>query len=561
MREQYDVVVIGSGFGGAVTAARLAQAGRSVCILERGRRWDKREFPRSIGQVKHAMWRDNESYGFIEYKVFRRMDVIQGAAVGGGSLHYFNVHLRAPKQILERPEWPARVKRDTMEPYYDLAQDMLDSRPLEPRLPRYPLPRRTEAFAAAAAAAGRTAERVPIAVHTGPAGENRHSGVFQEPCDYAGDCLLGCRTHSKNTLDLTYLAMAESKYGLEIFPLHSADHIAPASSGYRVHFTRLDPDRPGSGEPGSVLGKQVVVSAGSLGSTELLLRCRDRHKTLPNLPATLGRRFSGNGDMLFSGTLGADRVVEPGDGPSITIGADFSRKGSKHRIYIEDLGFPNPFLWLLEGTLPSASRSLGLVRSVGSYLGAALGLHRKDHSRIGFESDNLFAGNRTERFLPYLGMGTDAADGVLSLDPSGDIDLDWDPAASMEMFLEMEEGFKELSRGLGGDYLQSLLWHWPFRRLLTAHPLGGCVMSDRAEDGVVNDRGEVWGHPGLFVVDGAIIPGALSVNPSMTITALSERAAQWMIHGKEIGDHRLAIRSSPAIDRHVAADADAAASG
>ncbi|HEY6172854.1 MAG TPA: GMC family oxidoreductase [Kofleriaceae bacterium] len=545
MPERYDVVVIGSGFGGAVTAARLAQAGRSVCLLERGRRWDKREFPRSIGQVKNAMWRDKESYGFIEYKVFRRIDVIQGAGVGGGSLHYFNVHLRAPVSILERAEWPARIKRATMEPYYDLAQDMLDSKPLEPRPPRYPLPKRTQAFAAAAAAAGRTAERVPIAVYTGPPAPNRHSGVPQEPCDYAGDCLLGCRTHSKNTLDLTYLAMAESKHGLEIRPLHSANYVEPTSAGYRVHFTRFDPDQPGHGEPGSIEGKQVVVSAGSLGSTELLLRSRDRQRTLPRLPAALGRRFSGNGDMLFAGTLGTDRPIEPGDGPSITIGADFSRPGSKHRVFIEDLGFPNPFLWLLEGTLPSASRSLGLVRAVGSYLGAALGAHRKDHSRIGFESDNLFAGNRTEHFLPFLGMGTDAGDGVMSLDERGDLDLDWDPAGSMEMFREMELGFQELSRGAGGHYLQSLLWHWPFRRLLTAHPLGGCVMSDRSEDGVVNDRGEVWGHPGLFVVDGAIIPGPLSVNPSMTITALSERAAQWMIHGKEIGERRIVVARAP----------------
>jgi cholesterol oxidase len=540
MREHYDVVVIGSGFGGAVTAARLAQAGRSVCILERGRRWDRREFPRSIGQMKHAMWRDNESYGFIEYKVFRRMDVIQGAGVGGGSLHYFNVHLRAPRDILDRPEWPTHITRDTLDPYYDLAQDMLESRPLEPRLPRFPLPRRTDAFAAAAAAAGRTAERVPIAIHIGAAGDNRH-GVFQEPCDYAGDCLLGCRTQSKNTLDLTYIPMGERKYGLEVFPLHAVDHLEPvAAGGYRVHFTRLGPDGPDGpragvpGEPASVIGAQVVVSAGSLGSTQLLLKCRDVHKTLPGLPASLGRRFSGNGDMLFSGALGVDRVVEPGEGPSITIGADFSRKGSKHRIYIEDLGFPNPFLWLLEGTLPSVSRSWGLVRAAGSYLGAMLDLHSKNHSRVGFESDNLFAGNRTERFLPFLGMGSDAADGVLSLDANGDIDLAWDPAASMEMFLEMEQGFKELAAGLGGHYLRSILWQWPFRRLLTAHPLGGCVMSDAPDAGVVNDRGEVWGHPGLFVVDGAIIPGALTVNPSMTITALAERAAYWMIHGKEL---------------------------
>src|SRR5689334_18529437 len=117
MREHYDVVVIGSGFGGAITAARLAQAGRSVCVLERGKRWEWRQFPRTLEQMNESgIWRDGRSYGFIEYKVFRNMDVIQGAGVGGGSLHYFNVHLRTPADIFERPEWPARITRATMDP-------------------------------------------------------------------------------------------------------------------------------------------------------------------------------------------------------------------------------------------------------------------------------------------------------------------------------------------------------------------------------------------------------------------------------------------------------------
>src|SRR6185295_9005229 len=135
------------------------------------------------------------------------------------------------------------------------------------------------------------------------------------------------------------------------------------------------------------------IAAGTLGSTHILLRARDVARTLPGLSPMLGKRFSGNGDMLLAGTLRTNRLVDPGQGPSITTGADFSRPGSKHRIYIEDLGFPNPFMWLLEGTLPSVSRSWGLVRAAGSYLGAMFGLHNKHHSRIGFESDNLFAGN------------------------------------------------------------------------------------------------------------------------------------------------------------------------
>jgi cholesterol oxidase len=235
--------------------------------------------------------------------------------------------------------------------------------------------------------------------------------------------------------------------------------------------------------------------------------------------------------MLFAGTLGADRDVDPGQGPSITTGADFSRPGSRHRIYIEDLGFPNPFMWLLEGQLPSLSRAEGLLRGLGSYVGAAIGIH-SHKSPMQLHSEQLFAGERTSRFLPYLGMGTDAGDGVLRLDAGGDLELDWDNAASVEMFSEMEEGLKELSLGLRGTFLPSFLW--TVGRLLTAHPLGGCSMGDSSTTGVVNDLGEVYGYPGLFVADGAIVPGAPAINPSLTISALAERAAYWMIHGQEL---------------------------
>ncbi len=144
----------------------------------------------------------------------------------------------------------------------------------------------------------------------------------------------------------------------------------------------------------------------------------------------------------------------------------------------------------------------------------------------------------------------------MSLDDRGDIDLDWDPAGSMEMFLEMEQGFQELSEAAGGHDLRSLLWQWPFRRLLTAHPLGGCVMSDRADDDVVNDRGEVRGPPRPVRGRRRDHPPARSrVNPSMTITALSERVAQWMVHGRELGDRRPAARPAPAAALQLAPDA------
>ena len=135
--------------------------------------------------------------------------------------------------------------------------------------------------------------------------------------------------------------------------------------------------------------------------------------------------------------------------------------------------------------------------------------------------------------LPYLGMGTDAANGRLLL-RHGDIDLDWSHKRSKRMFKEMETILKKISAATGGRYATSPLWRWPLRKLLTAHPLGGCVVSDSIEHGVVDHRGLVWNYPGLYVIDGATIPTALAVNPSLTIGAMAERSAYFILHDNEM---------------------------
>ena len=527
MKESYDVVVIGSGFGGAITACRLSQAGRSVCILERGRQWDKTDFPRSPAEVSKSFWRKGKSLGFLEYKAFKRIDVVQGCGVGGGSLHYFNVHLRTPAGIFSLPNWPGSISREVMDPYYGVAEDMLDSEKLNPPEGRE-LPARTQAFMRAAKAAGRDPELVPIGVYTGVDRLNPHSGIPQSACDYSGNCMLGCAVHSKGTLDLNYIPVAK-RNGAELFPLHEVSRLdSLGDQGYRVHFDRIDPDQPGSREPGSVIGKKIVVAAGTLGSNELLLRCRDQYKSLPDLSPLLGSRFSGNGDFLLAATVGADAEVDPARGPSITAGAEFSTRNNK--IYIEDLGFPDPFIWMLEGMIPNRNRLGNLLQAGKSYLLDSLGIGT---GKIDFEADRLFRGGATTRLLPYLGMGTDAADGRLRL-KSGSVDIDWSHRRSRQMFWEMEEAMESLSRGINGKYVSSVLWSWPFRKLVTAHPLGGCFMGDGRDSSVVNDRGEVWGYPGLYVADGAIIPTALSVNPSLTISALAERVAFQLIHDREM---------------------------
>lgn len=531
MQEIYDVVVIGSGFGGAITAGRLAKPGRSVCVLERGQEWGRKDFPRTTGQVARAFW-DNKNFGLLDYRSFKKIDVIQGSGVGGGSLVYFNVHIRTPPEIFEHPRWPKNVKRDRLDPFYDMAKEMLEAKPLKPP-EELVMPSRTDAFFEAAAGAGKRAELVDICVYTGPERKNRHD-VTQNACVYCGNCMLGCHVHAKNTLDLNYLKLAK-KNGAEIFPLHEVEYVEPVEGrGYRVHFKhylyerdpREAPTKPAKSVPGTVIGRKVIVSAGSLGSTEILLRSRDKYRTLPNLSRALGENFSGNGDFLLAGTFKSRREVDPGSGPDITAITDWSTE--KNRIFIEDLGFPDPLLWFLEGSLPTPRRLWNLKLALRKYLYRALGLSRASAFTDG--AQKLFQGGVTPRFLPYLGMGTDAADGKMRLS-NGNIDIKWDSSASREMFAEMEDALKKLSAGIGGKYAPSILWKWPLRKLLTAHPLGGCAMSDDPDRGVVNEFGEVWNYPGLYVADGSIIPTALSVNPSATISALSERIAHHLVGG------------------------------
>jgi cholesterol oxidase len=348
--------------------------------------------------------------------------------------------------------------------------------------------------------------------------------------------MLGCRIHAKNSLTLNYLPLAK-RHGAEIRPLHQVSKIEPLDgAGYKVYFDQINPEEAASSHPGNVVATSVIVSAGALGSTELLLRCRNMHKTLPNLSPALGTRFSSNGDFLLAGTLNANREIDPSQGPSITAGVDFSTPNN--RIFIEDLGYPNPFFWLLQGELPSPASVWDLIVAVKTYIFAALGWSN-GRTRYNVWADEVFKGGITNKFLPYLGMGTDAADGRMYL-KDGSIDLEWNPARSMRMFKEMEKALAELSRGIEGTYVTSLLWRWPWRKLLTAHPLGGCIMGDSPANGVVDASGRVWNYPNLYVADGSIIPTALSVNPSNTIAALAERIAFRMIHDDELqaGDSR-----------------------
>ena len=538
MKPSYDAVVIGSGFGGAIAACRLAEAGQAVCLLERGPWRQKTDFPRSPHELAtNALWDETSGQGFIEYRSFPYMDVVQGCGVGGGSLHYFNVCKQPPAAILDNPRWPAGINLQRLALYYTLERQMLAARPLVPPAGRM-LPARTRAFLEALTAYGARPELVDIAVNSQDALPPQ---PFQIGCTYCGNCLIGCNVHAKNTLDLNYIRVAQDN-GADVYALHRVENIEPQGKGYKIYIRRAVPGRDMGCETVTVTAAKVIVAAGTLGSTELLLKCRDVHKSLPRLGPALGKGFSGNGDYLLAGTQYANKAIDPSSGPSITAAASFAEDGQQ--ICIEDLGFPDPLLWYINGSVPTSERIGDLFAFAASYLRSSLGLSYQ--SRMDLEIDRLFQGGITTGFLPYLGMGTDAGDGELHLGPDGHVAIHWRPDASMPMFHMMERYLREISQASGGTYVESFLWTWPFRKLLTAHPLGGCAMSSNAERGVVNELGEVWRYPNLYVADGSIVPTAVSVNPSATISALAERIAFHIIHGREMEERDMGALASAA---------------
>ncbi len=533
MATDFDAVVIGSGFGGAVTACRLAEAGYKVCILERGRRWEVKDYPRVVGDA--WFWDHNhpeQSSGWFDIRFYPHMAIIQGSAVGGGSLHYANVSIEAKPDVFTQG-WPPEVTYAELKPYYDMAGKMLNAR----ATPENQWGERTRLMKQAAEARGYGSRFRPLelAVSFDDAWsydlpdphDEAHSKQFvnaqgqrQGTCVHLGYCDLGCSVLAKNTLDLNYIPLAE-KHGAEVRPLHMVRLIEPLEDGsYRIHFDRIE---PGKLIAGSATARIVVVSAGSLGSSELLLRCRDEYKTLPDLSPLLGHNWSSNGDFLTPATH-PGLNVDPSRGVPIASGIDFL--GESHLeegvdFLMEDGGFPDVLGAALQVRLKELSRARPLR------LRALIGLRKL----LGFL---LRQRNPLEDTMLWFANGRDAANGRLSLKKrwwlfgARRLHLDWNVRHSKKLFDSIERMQEELARTTGGNPYPSLAWTL-FRDLATPHPLGGCKMGTAQDNGVVDHKAEVFGHRNLYVVDGAIIPRAIGNNPSRTIAALSERASKLLI--------------------------------
>lgn len=593
----FDAVIIGSGFGGSVMAYRLAEAGLNVCLLERGKAYPPFSFPRAPHKVRNNFWDPSEGlYGLYNVWSFKGSGALVSSGLGGGSLIYANIIIRKDEKwfVKEDPQkkgfeyWP--VTRQDLDPHYDNVDDMMNVQKYPFHLDPYDKTPKTQAMKDAAAVLREKNPRdtvdwkllnLAVSFRTKHAGgkpddptddvnnrpvtgepvveryaEGNYHGKTRYTCVLCGECDFGCNTGSKNTLDYTYITAAKHTKKADIRTLCEVKTFAPADGGgYRITYAQHDPDQwreprdrddsySGAFTTHEITAKRLIVSAGAYGSPYLLLKNKENFPHLKTNP-NLGDRFGLNGDMLSfivksqekkNGRC-APRILDPTFGPVITsairLGDSLDELGEQGRgFYVEDGGNPYLMSWGMELAGISNFLLRGLhfgKRYLKYYLGFSndADLDKEIADLLGDCADSKSS-------LPILTMGRDFADGRLSLDSDGLLECDWNIKKSREYYDRVLRIGNGIARALKAEYMENPMYEY-FKQVFTAHPLGGCPMGRNKDEGVVDSFGEVFGHPGLYVLDGSIMPGPVGPNPSMTIAAVSDRAAEHIVeqHNKE----------------------------
>jgi cholesterol oxidase len=508
-----DIVIVGSGFGGAVAACRLAGPDAKVVVLERGRDWSETKTPKRLRDYLYSSRMPHRLNGWLDLRVLHQMVVATGAGVGGGSLIYASVCVDAPDRVF-CSGWPSQITAAEMRQYYGLVAGMLNPQ----QIPAGQINPRLAMLSSAAEKLGVSERyhRLPLAVtfdksvrHTGEEPWRDPSVYAPDACVHCGNCVIGCEHGAKHTLDKNYLAEAK-QHGAEIRPLSMVTHIDEGpDGGWRVHYLDVDARRRRKRQ---IDGKIVILAAGSIGSTEILLRSRDGFRTLKKLPRALGKGWSPNGDFITLARYKNKRLLQPTKGPTIGGAIDMldgvvlpgdSATGIDGRIYVEDGGLPNLGAHLLS----SWSDARGLKGW----------LYRKASSLTDFSD-----------MIPWFGQSIDAADGEFSLRSPYQFwrartRLNWNPQLAVSALDAFEDVHVAMTIATGGEPLPLATWT-RLRMLVTPHPLGGCNMASAPGAGVTNHMGEVFGHRNLFVMDGSVIPRAIGRNPSKTIAAVAERS-------------------------------------
>ena len=522
-RADFDILIIGSGYGGAVCAARLAaqrRPGVRIGLLERGREWVPGTFPQHLMSfnpllpfVRRTSWMSEQLpynplglFGFYSGDV----PVVIGSGLGGASLTNCAVVLEAEEEVFRQTAWPDELRsKQTLRPYYDVARRMLSPQttPEERLTPKLRNHLGTTAKLKAERRWDAEAYRAPLAITF--ASRTNAQGMRQQGCVQCGDCATGCNVGAKSSLDMNYLPLAWTG-GVLMFTQVDVSTIRKTGDLYQVDYVlRPDSTRPSREEKGSVTAALVVVAAGTMGTNEILLRSQDEGGIAAS--PWLGKGFSGNGNYLgFVDYQYTDPEVQT---HTAGVGIDYGAPANPVGAYIEGvIDFRRP------GRPLDRRVVIEEMAQASSLAGGVALLMLADLNRA----------------MTLLGMGHDWAEGEIRLE-GGNPTVRWPDYDRQPSHAEIARLMDQYAKAFGGKFTV-----FSPARHYTAHPLGGCRMGESAARGVVNHRGQVFDasvgdesrsvHAGLYVADASIMPTALGSNPLLTITALAERIADLIVN-------------------------------
>ncbi len=576
LKSHYTVVVIGSGYGGGITASRMARAMApdnqpiTVCVLERGKEFQPADFDQNHKLVKPGEYPDTQAEavrevqidlpnlhtgsrtGLYDLRVNEDLNVFLGCGLGGTSLVNANVALKADPRVFKLPEWPKEYQANpaVLDKGYELARDMLKPSPYpdETRPAQFPPLHKLDALKKSAGYLKESFYRPPINVNFEELpGNVNHVGVDQHPCVGCGDCMSGCNYRAKNTVLMNYLPDAKN-HGAEIFTEVSVRSLERQGDRWLIQYQLLHTGRDRFDAPTLFVSADIVVlAAGTLGSTEILLRSK---KNGLSLSGRVGENFTGNGDVLafayncdeeINGIGFGSHPVKENEqdrekvGPCITGIIDLrSKENLTDGFVIEEGSIAGAFAGLLPTTFAVASALQGKDTDAG-----VQDMIRERARELQSLVRGAYHGamRNTQTFLV---MSHDDGKGRMYLSDDR-LRIDWPNVGKQPIFGKVDEKLHQATVPLGGTYMKDPVSNRiTGEDLVTVHPLGGCIMADGAERGVVNHKGQVFSGLGgsdvydsLYVSDGSVIPRPLGVNPLLTISAVAERCCALMAEDRK----------------------------
>lgn len=528
----FDFVIIGSGFGGSVSALRLAEKGYRVLVLERGKRYNAGDFPKTNWNIFKYLWLPAaRCFGIMGLNFFDDIWILNGSGVGGGSLVYASTHIKPPKAFFEAEEWRDLADWETeLAPHYVTADRMLGTAE-NPRF--WPADQRLYEIAQEL---GRedTFKPTPVGIFFGEPGKVVADPYFdgdgpaRAGCVHCGGCMVGCKHNAKNTLDKNYLFLAE-RLGVEVRAEASVLDIRPQydntrdDARYEIEYEKITDWVVKRRK--TVRTRSVVVSGGVLGSVNLLLRCRDENKSLPLLSQRLGKMVRSNSEALM-GVTARDSDVDYSQGVAIS-----SHFWVDDVTSVEPVRFPPGSSFMRNLMLPLTDFAGGPLARIGQSIRHLVqkpmdfldvrvlpNWARRDTVLLIMQTVENRMTLKRGRSLWTLGR-----QGLVS-----ERDKNLPIPAVIEAGRDVVTRFAKKINGVPWVGVNDVL-----DTPNTAHILGGCGIGKDERSGVIDINHEVFNYPGLYVADGSVIPANLGVNPSLTITAMTERAMARMPRREE----------------------------